>query len=1197
MDKSAIKSFAVNSRIKLKEQIEQKAYTVGITKNEIKKPEVYEDTFEINGNKFPKRTLKHRESLVSKINELGGFDQVIEKVAYTWFNRLIAIRFMEVNGYLPSGVRVLSSTDINKSEPDIIREAANLDFENFNLDLIYRLQDENNIEELFKYLLIKQCNELGKIIPEVFEEIEDFTELLLPDNLLQEGSIVRDLVTSIAEDDWKEQVEIIGWLYQYYISEKKDEVFEGLKKNIKITKENIPAATQLFTPDWIVKYMVENSLGRLWLEGHPNQELKAQWKYYLEEAEQEPEVQKQLDEIREKNKDLKPEDIKFLDPCMGSGHILVYAFEVLYDIYKSAGYSERDIPKLILEKNLYGLDIDDRAAQLAYFAVMMKARSYSRRIFREKIDLNICSIQESNGFPKEAIDFLVNPYETEIEKRIYRDDVEYLINVFNDAKEYGAILEVKEINFRAIEKRIEEIKNGGTNDIFEWQYKNIILEKIPGLVRQAKIMSPKYDVVCTNPPYMGNKSMNDNLKNYLENNFNDSKTELYSTFIEKCRFSTKKFGFTAMITQQSWMFLSFFEKVRKNVINNTYINSLIHLGSRAFEEIGGEVVQSVAFVLNNVNRKNINGQYVRLVEFNNAEGKEIEFHNKDNYFISNSIRFEKLPGNIIAYWCSNNIIRAFDSKMILGDIAKPRQGVKTLDNDRFLKLWFEVDINKCGFGIENIEKSIESKLKWFPYNKGGSFRKWYGNNEYMVNWENDGREMKAFAKYKYKCYTRTITNISYFFKEGLTWSTISSGSLSLRYFPKGFLFDSKGSSMYFNDDILQDYILALMNCKVADLFLKILSPTLDFNVGPISNIPVVLDELQMLQIKHIVDCNINISKNDWDSFETSWEFKKHPFLKHLQLGNNVKLSDIYNIWKTETEDAFRQLTLNEEVLNRLFITIYGLQDELTPDVNDKDITIRKADRVRDIKSFISYAVGCILGRYSLDEEGLIYAGGQFNPDRYKTFKVDIDNVIPITDDEYFEDDIVTRFINFVKITFSEETLEENLDYIADTLGKKANETSRQTIRRYFLKDFYKDHLQIYQKRPIYWLFDSGKNDGFKALIYMHRYDVGTVARVRTDYLHPLQRKYEAEIARLDMSLDSPNTSTREKNEARKKKEKIQKQIIECAQYDQVIAHVANQKIEIDLDDGVFVNYAKFQGVEVPQGEGKKSLKADLLAKI
>ena len=1219
MDKTAIKNFAVWARKKLIEDIKQKAYEIGITEKEIKEPEVStSDTMIIGDRSLNKIEIAQRKSLVSRIKE-KGFSNVIEEVAYTWFNRFIALRFMEVNDYLPTGVRVLSSIDPGKKEPDIIKEALNIDLD-LDKELVYRLQDNNDTETLYRYLLVKQCYALNNILPGLFEKIEDFTEILLPSNLLAEGSVIRQLVDSISEEDFKDQVEIIGWMYQYYISEKKDEVFEGLKKNIKITKENIPAATQLFTPDWIVKYMVENSLGRLWLEGHPDEELKSKWKYYLEEAEQEPEVQKQLEEIREKCKDIRPEDIKVLDPAMGSGHILVYAFDVLYDIYKSAGYSERDIPRLILENNLYGLDIDDRAGQLAYFAVMMKARSKSRRIFRENININVCAIQESNGFPKEAIDYLVNPEETEIEKRIHREDVEYLINVFYDAKEYGSILEVKPIDFDAIERRLEEIRKGGTQDLFEYHFRNIILEKIPPLVKQARIMSQKYDVVCTNPPYMGNKSMNYKLKSYLEKNYTDSKTELYSTFIEKCRFLTKKFRFTAMITQHSWMFLPFFEKVRKNVLINTFISSLIHLGPKAFEEIGGEVVQSVAFVLNNTNVRNVNGQYIRLVEYNNFQEKENAFYDKSNYYISNSNTFESLPGNILAYWCSDSIIKAFSSKIVLGDIAKPRQGVKTLDNDRFLKLWFEVNINKCGFSVASIDESIESKKKWFPYNKGGAFRKWYGNNEYVVNWENDGQEMKTFAEHKYKCYTRTITNIAYFFKEGLTWSTISSGPLSLRYFPKGFIFDSKGSSMYFNDSTLKDYILSLMNSKIADTFLKILSPTLDFNVGPISNIPVILDKTKIIKIKDMVENNIIISKTDWDYFETSWDFQKHPLLTHR--GNSTSIEQAFNNWASFAEKQFNQLKANEEELNRIFIEIYGLQDELTPEVEDKDITIRKADRVRDIKSFISYAVGCMFGRYSIDAEGLIYAGGDFK-DKWKcedgqwkvrkivkdeegkvvedtwvnaAFAPDMDNVLPITDDEYFEDDIVSRFVQFLKVTFGEDTLEENLDYIADTLGRKSSETARQAIRRYFLKEFYKDHVQVYQKKPIYWLFDSGKQDGFKALIYMHRYDEFTVARVRTDYLHKLQKSYEAEIKRLDIVIDS-NASQREKANARKKKEKILKQIDECLQYDQVIAHVANQRIKIDLDDGVSVNYAKFQGVEIPQGEGRRPLKADLLAKI
>ncbi|WP_406543158.1 BREX-1 system adenine-specific DNA-methyltransferase PglX [Clostridium ljungdahlii] len=1180
MDKSAIKNFAVNARVKLKEQIEQKAYTFGITKNEIKSVETFEDAFEVNGNRYDKRLLKHRESLVKKINE-KGFDQVIEEVAYTWFNRLIAIRFMEVNEYLPSGIRVLSSTDSNKAEPDIICEAANLDFENLNVDLIYKFQDENNTEELFKYLLIKQCNELGKIMHVVFEEIEDYTELLLPDNLLQEGSIIRDLVTSITEEDFKEQVEIIGWLYQYYISQKKDEVFADLKKNKKITKENIPAATQLFTPDWIVKYMVENSLGRLWLESHPDDELKAKWKYYLEEAKQEPEVMKQLQVIRDKNKDLKPEDIKFLDPCMGSGHILVYAFDVLYDIYKSAGYSEREIPKLILEKNIYGLDIDDRAAQLSYFAVMMKARSYSRRIFRKKIDLNVCSIQESNGFSKEAIDFFASGNE------LLKEDVEYLINVFDDAKEYGSILEVKGIDFDVIERRVEEIRNSGTNDLFELQYKNIILERIPDLIKQGKILSQKYDVVCTNPPYMGKKSINDRLSDYLNKNYPDTKSDLGTVFMELCINLADRLGYISMINIPSWMFLTSYEKLRKKIINNHTIINMLHNGRGVF----GSDFGTTAFVIRNNFIDKYVSYYKKLFqkqgEVDSITEKEKIFFSNKGIYINNQQDFKVVDGNPIAYWLSKDMKEAFKRGIKLANIAEVKQGLATSDNDRFVRMWMEVNYNKIGFNIKDRKENNYKSSKWFPYNKGGQFRKWYGNNIYIVNWENDGYEIKNFKK-------SVVRNENYYFREGITWTLISSSLFGVRISPNGYVFDVNGMTLFIDKSKIY-YVLSFMTSKVCFEVLRIINSTMAFQVGDISRLPIILNESYVSIVNVLCEENINISKNDWNMFETSWNFQLHPIISHRNVSKTLK--DAFYNWSVFSNEQFNIIKSNEEELNRIFIDIYGLQDELTPDVEEKNVTIRKADKIRDIKSFISYSVGCMFGRYSLDEEGLIYAGGEFSQDRYKTFKVDIDNVIPITDDEYFEDDIVSRFIEFVKITFSEETLEENLDYIADTLGKKGNETSRQTIRRYFLKDFYKDHLKTYQKRPIYWLFDSGKNDGFKALIYMHRYDVGTVARVRTDYLHLLQRKYEAEVNRLDMIMENANVSTREKNEARKKKEKIQKQILECIQYDQVIAHVANQKISIDLDDGVKVNYAKFQGVEVPQGEGKKPLKANLLAKI
>jgi hypothetical protein len=1222
VNKAAIKNFAVKARRKLIEDITHKAYEIGITKDKILKIKTFEGGFRVkgreNGKTFKKYELKQRDKLIQNIKH-KGFDQVIEEVAYTWFNRFIALRFMEVNNYLPTGVRVLSSIEEGKTEPDIIQEALNIDLD-IDREIVYRLQDSNDTEDLYRYLLVKQCNQLGQIMPNVFEEIADYTELLLPDKLLAEGSVIRVLVEEIEEYDWKielneeEQkqeaekgehgIEIIGWLYQYYISEKKDEVFAGLKNNKKITKENIPAATQLFTPKWIVKYMVENSLGRLWLESHPNEELKAQWKYYLEEAEQEPEVQKRLEELR--NPNLNPEDIKVLDPAMGSGHILVYAFDVLYEIYLSAGYSEREIPTLILEKNLYGLDIDDRAGQLATFALLMKARSKNRRIFRHKPKMNLCSIQESNDIPKEAIEYLVNPKETELEKYFYREDVEYLIEVFHDAKEYGSILEVKEIDFDALENRIEEIRNGTPENIFELQYREEILEKIPPLIQQAKIMSQKYDVVCTNPPYMGRGGMNEILKSYLDLKYKNSNKDLSTVFMECSLDYSKEYSFLSMINIPTWMFLSSYENLRKTIIqNNTFIN-LLHLGRGIF----GSDFGTVSFVVGKKYIRGYKGYYKRFfiehVKVESIEEKEKKFFGDIGVYFTQQEQYNKIHGIPIAYWINDSFIRVFDTGFKLKKYATIFEGLKTRDNNRFLRLWHEV--GDCEF------------RNWKPYSKGGEFRKWYGNNDYLIKWHDDGKEVKSFKK-------SSGGNFPHYFKETITWSAVTSYKFSARFI-KNSIFGGGGSGITNIEKIDINYVLGLLNTSIINEILNIFGTTLNYEVGIIGAIPILSIGKDNDVVVQIVQNNIDISKTDWDSFETSWDFKNHPLLTHKKEANAIE--GAFNNWSAFANQQFNQLKANEEELNRIFIEIYGLQDELTPDVDDKDVTITRIYDSKEeipesmkgnnyvltredvIKSFISYAVGCMFGRYSLDEEGLIYAGGDFDDkfrirngqweiktkEGWKKSRVNIveHNVIPIADGDYFEDDILERFVEFVEVSFGEETLEKNLDYIAETLGKRANETSRQAIRRYFLKDFYKDHVKTYKKRPIYWLFDSGRQDGFKALIYMHRYDPYTVARVRTDYLHSLQKKYEAEINHLDILIDS-DISQREKAAARKKKETILKQIEECRLYDEAIAHMANQRIEIDLDDGVKVNYAKFQGVEIPQGKGRKPLKADLLAKI
>ncbi|KOC50787.1 BREX-1 system adenine-specific DNA-methyltransferase PglX [Clostridium botulinum] len=1225
MDKNKIKSFAIWARRNLIAAISDKANRIGIYDNKIEKVMAVQGGFKLeSSDEIFKLSKEHRDKLLKEVNE-KGFEQVMEEVAYTWFNRFMGLRYMEVNEYLPSGIRILSSEVEGKTEPDVLTRVSEvIDELGLNAEYIYELLDSGRTEdreEAYKHILVKQCNELGKIIPQMFEKISDYTELLLPDNLLEEGSVIRKMAEDIEEVDWKEEVEIIGWMYQYYISEKKDEVFAALKKNVKITKENIPAATQLFTPKWIVKYMVENSLGRLWLEGHPNEELQKEWKYYLEEAEQEPEVEEELKKIREEHAKLTPEDIKILDPCMGSGHILVYAFDVLYEIYKVAGYSERQIPRMILQNNLYGLDIDDRASQLALFALIMKARHYNRRLFREiekeELELNLCSIQESNEISKEAIDYFCSVHkntqfkdEALLEVAVdtvsvnnkLREDVEYLVETFNDAKEYGSILEVEKVNFEALKERLKEIEQ---EDNFTFgDYRKMLLDKLPKMIKQAEIMSRKYEVCVTNPPYLGRKGMTPQLIKYVDENFEQCKKDLFAIFIKVAKRLTKINGIYSMITQQSWMFLSSYSDFRKVIINESSIDSLLHLGANTFEEINGEVVQSCTFSIRNSVLKEYTGIYIKLTEFDTKE-KELNYINQNNlirYCVKSNL-FNNITDSIMAYWAGERIFELLKSNEKIKDLTVSASQNITGNNDKYLRFAWEVNESNIGIG-----------QKWIYYAKGGGYRKWYGNLNNIVNWSLEAREIYKTG------YASQIIPEQFWYKKGITWSLICTNIPSFRVLPYGSTYDKGGSSIFITDSEKYNVLLGILNSKIGETILKFLNNTLNYQVKDIRNIPYKEVATKSIKINELVDKNIKISKNDWNLSETSLKYKIHPLLKYINKIEQYKLISVFNIWETECEKLFVQLKHNEEELNRIFIDIYGLQDELTPEVEDKDITIRKADRERDIKSLISYAVGCMLGRYSIDSQGLIYAGGNFN-DKWNledkkvrkiikdedgniiednwvnaTLLPDSDNVIPITEDEYFEDDIVVRFIDFVRTVYGVETLEENLDFIADSIGRKPSETARQAIRRYFIKDFYKDHLKIYQKRPIYWMFDSGKNNGFKALIYMHRYNEQTVARVRTDYLHTLQRKYEAEMERQQLIVDSGEYTTKDKTVAKKKITKIAKQIEECREYDQIVAHLANEKISIDLDDGVKVNYAKFQGVKIINSKGKE-VKMNLLGKI
>ena len=1160
MDKNAIKKFAVWARTELIARVSLKGVEYGITEDNIEDA----NADSVGGKVLTADEKKQRQALIAEIND-KGYKQVMEEVAYTWFNRFSALRFMEVNGYLPSHVRVFTDEE-NNFKPQIITEAIHLDLDGLDMEKVYELKDAEKTEELYKYLLIVQCNTLNKILPGMFQRLSDYTELLLPDNLLREGSVIQQMIELIPEDDWKDAVQIIGWLYQYYNSEKKDDVFAALKKNVKITKENIPAATQLFTPDWIVRYMVENSLGRLWLEGHPDvkeqllpteEEQSAyaagnrdtedtKWHYYLEEAEQEPEVQAQLAEIRKEYAALKPDQLKVIDPCSGSGHILAYMFDVLMKIYESYGYTTREAVASIVENNLYGLDIDDRAAQLAYFAVMMKARQYDRRFFSRGIQPHVYAIVESNHVDKFAVDYFCNG------DAKLTAAMDTIISELHDAKEYGSILTVTPQDWSALYDRFAEI----TEDI-NMSRETALRELLP-LVQVAEALAQKYDVVVTNPPYLGVSTAKEKLNKYIKDNYYDAKEDLYLVFIEKCNQLCKPNRFQAMITQHSWMFLSRSEKLRLKVQNNLII-SMAHLGARAFEEIGGEVVQTTSFILQKSRIEDYVGRYKRLVNPITQDGKEQLFLNC-NFCDFKQSNCRRIPGEPIVYWISDNFINNFAQKAF-SDIVDSRVGLDTGNNEKFLRLWFEPNYQQLEFNATSAEQlhGIPEK-KYVPHTKGGEYRKWYGNFEYVI----------AFDSLNYNLLMESGNHLpsrQFYFLEGMNWTRVSS-KFAVRYTPAGMVFNSACPTVFVKKE-LEKYTLALLNTCVVKFYLDLLSPTINFQSGDVGKVPYLYGQDSHAKIDSLTETIIDISKKDWDSFETSWDFQHHPLLRNVPT-----IAEAFNQWQTECDDRFNQLKANEEELNRIFIDIYGLQDELTPGGEDKDITVRKADLGRDIRSFISYAVGCMFGRYSLDVDGLAYAGGEWDVSKYVSFAADKDNIIPICDDEYFEDDIVGLFVEFVKTVYGADMLDENLKFIADALGGKGQ--PKDVIRNYFLSDFYSDHCKIYQKRPIYWLFDSGKKNGFKALIYMHRYQPDTIARIRIDYVHEQQARYRTAIADLEQRI--ANASTGERVKLNKKLTILQAQNTEIRTYEEKIHHLSDQMISIDLDDGVKKNYAIFQDV-------------------
>lgn len=1215
MNKNAIKKFAIDARNKLIASVTDKAGMLGITPDNCSEAITKGADFEVYKTAagtevtLNKKQCEQRRKLADQIHA-RGFEAVVEEVAYTWFNRICAIRFMEVNDYMyPVRVRVLSSEKEAKNEPDVVTMAPEIDwdFTDKEREEIIDAKMNNRLDDLFRMLFIKQCNLLHEVLPGLFEETEDYTEMLLNISFTNEDDVIRMLIDEkrgIPEEDFNVntigedgqptgQVEIIGWLYQYYNTELKDDTFAKLKKNVKITKERIPAATQLFTPDWIVRYMVENSVGRIWIEHlravDPSTDEKATaekfgWKYYLPEAEQEDEVNIKLAEIRTTYKDLKPTDITCIDPCMGSGHILIAMFDVLMDIYKSAGYDKREAAFEIVKHNIHGLDIDQRAYQLAYFAVMMKGRGYNRRFLRGrdgKPEPKVYAIVESNEINRNHLQFF-GTHLSEMERNLATMQIEGLMNTFKDAREYGSILNVDACAWDVLVRFVDDLDTTGQIS-FESVGSDETQEQLKKLVRVAKNLGQKYDAVVTNPPYMGSSGMGNKLSKYVKDNYPESKSDLFAVFIEKCSVMTNINGYQAMITQHAWMFLSSFEKLRNKLLMSNIVN-MVHLGAKAFEEISGEVVQTTSFIIRKKVLKNHIGTYCRLVDGNSQLEKEKAFLEKNNIYFALQEYFEQIPGKPYVYWISERMRKLFEFDNV-DSVSTTRHGMTTGNNDRFLRMWHEVNYNKIGFKLGSTEEAKNSKKKWFPYNKGGEYRKWYGNYVYVVNYENDGEEIKEFTSHLPQGTWVRVMSREYYFKPSLTWTLTSTTTFGVRYSPQGAIFDVAGSSLFPYGDYF--YLLGLLNTNIAFYYLKMLNPTMSIQTGNIKTLPYI--EKNKDAVDGYVTKNIKISMDDWNSFEVAWDFKKHPLISKFN-----KVEENYAVWKREADDRFEQLKMNEETLNGIFINIYGLQNELMPEVEIKDVTVRRADLSREIRSLVSYAVGCMFGRYSLDEEGLIYAGDEWNNSRYKIFIPDDDNCIPITDEEYFSDDIVARFVEFVKTVYGADTLEENLDFIANALGNKGD-TSREVIRNYFLKDFYVDHLKIYQKRPIYWLFDSGKQNGFKALIYMHRYDADTVGRVRTDYLHRAQKYVETAMQSAQYTIDNASSAS-EKSKATKAVTKYTKQLAEMKIYDEAIAHIANKRIEIDLDDGVKVNYEKFQGVEVAQ-EGKKALKVDLLAKI
>lgn len=1203
MDRTKLKNYAPQARRGFIQAMVDRAAYYGLTSDKTEPVVEKGDVAVIGGRSFPIAVARKRKALEDRIKR-HGFQQTMEAMAYTWFNRLVAIRYMELHGYLDHGYRVLSHPE-GKPTPEILEHAEHVDFPGLKKDRVIDLKLAGNKEgELYRLLLTSQCNALHSAMPFLFERIDDETELLLPDNLLNSDSLIRKLVNEIDEADWQE-VEIIGWLYQFYISERKDEVIGKV-----VASEDIPAATQLFTPNWIVKYLVQNTIGRQWLATYPDSPLRQQMEYYIEPAEQMPEVQQQLKAITPTS--LNPEELTLLDPACGSGHILVEAYDLFKAIYQERGYRAKDIPALILQNNLFGLEIDDRAAQLAAFVLMMKARADDRRIFDSEATPNILAFEDSLGMKASEIHFaLTSPLKGEKQGELEppvldvhlfepednlstrpeaakaaasrtpttvnfsQADIAGLLELFENAKTFGSLIQVPPklaAKLPAIEKRLNDLLKYG-------DLTHASAHLLRPFLQQSRILARQYDAVVANPPFLGTKWMSTSIKSFIRSSFPCGKADLFSAFIERLPTLAQSSGQVAMVTPFVWMFISSFEEIRSTIFSKQSITTLVKPSYTSFFD--SAIVSLVAFTIQR-SIVNFKGTYFDLGYLGSADSQPpllrsaIARIDSPMRYYASLADFRRIPGQPIAYWASQRVREIFSQSPQLKDIALPRQGMATSDNNRFLRRWYEVAHNHIGFGLNKSPERSEFSTKrslWVPYNKGGDFRKWYGNCEFVILWTNGGEEVYEYAKQLYGSPTRTIKNADYYFRPCVTWSFVSSSYFGVRVADPGFIFDVGGSSAFPSDSHLK--LVAGFLCSIlAFKFMKILNPTVNMQTGNIAVLPFLAPELEVIKSKidSTVSELVSISRSDWDSQETSWGFRSHPLVSGDLLSQSI--INWENLCRARHE-AMKRL---ESENNRLFIETYGLQDEFEPTVPDDEITLYRPLRDEDIKRLLSYAIGCMLGRYSLDKQGLIYAysgNHDFDSSQYKTFRADDDGIIPLLETDLgIRDDATNRFDEFIGVAWPKEHLEENLKFVADSLGSTGSEQPRETIRRYLATGFYKHHLAMYKKRPIYWLFSSGKLRAFQCLVYLHRYNEGTLARMRTEYVIPLQGQITARIDQLEGDK-AKATSTSHRTKIQKEQDKLKKQQAELTTFEEKLKHYADMRISLDLDDGVKVNYAKF----------------------